>query len=144
MKVRTVLATKGTNVITIGPKQSVMEAVKTLASHRIGAVVVVDAAGVPVGIVSERDVVRRAAVDEHVLTRRVEEIMTKELVTGVPQDDLHSVAHIMTERRFRHLPIVEGSELVGIVSIGDVLKAERDRYRGEIDTLETQLMAEYA
>ena len=60
------------------------------------------------------------------------------------KDDLMSVAHTMTERRFRHLPILDDKRLVGIISIGDVIKAQRDTYRGEIDSLETQIMADEA
>lgn len=67
--------------------------------------------------------------------------MTGHVITGTPQDDLYSVAHTMTERRFRHLPIMDEGRLVGIISIGDVLKAQRDAYRGEIDTREVQLQA---
>jgi CBS domain-containing protein len=129
-------------VITIRPGHLVREAVQRLSQHKIGALVVVDEEGSPVGIISERDIVRRAATDENVFSLPVADIMTKELVTGIPQDDISSVAHTMTERRFRHLPIVENNELVGIISIGDILKAERDKYRGEIDTLETQILAD--
>jgi len=68
-------------------------------------------------------------------------VMTRELVTGVPQDDLESVAYTMTEKRTRHIPVVEHGTLVGIVSIGDVVKAQRDRYQGELHTLETQVLA---
>ncbi|MCZ7671918.1 MAG: CBS domain-containing protein [Chloroflexi bacterium] len=70
------------------------------------------------------------------------DLMTQQLITGVPNDDTFSIAHTMTEKHFRHLPILEEGKLVGIVSIGDIMKAERDRYRGEIDTLETQIMAD--
>jgi CBS domain-containing protein len=65
--------------------------------------------------------------------------MTREVVIGSPQDDLRTVGHTMTERRIRHLPVMEGGQLVGIVSIGDVLKAQRDEYLGELDTLQIQL-----
>jgi CBS domain-containing protein len=68
--------------------------------------------------------------------------MTKEVITGVPEDDIMSVVHTMTERRFRHLPIVDADQLIGVISIGDILKAQRDMYRGEIDTLETQILAQ--
>ena len=141
MKVRRILASKGMNVITIRPQQSVKEAVSLLARHNIGALVVVNEDGRPVGILSERDIIRRAAENERLFSEQVRDLMTKDVITGMPQDDTFSVAATMTERRFRHLPIMEEGELVGIVSIGDILKAERDQYRGEIDTLETQIMA---
>ncbi len=141
MKVKHILASKGMNVITIRPDQQVRDAIAMLTQHGIGALVVVDDSNKPVGIISERDIVRHAAVDEEVFSQIVSSIMTRNLITGIPQDDIASIAHTMTENRFRHLPIVEGDDLIGIISIGDVLKAERDEYRGEIDTLETQLLA---
>jgi CBS domain-containing protein len=94
-----------------------------------------------VGIISERDIIHRVAASQDAFAHTVGEVMTKEVVIGVPEDDVMSVAHTMTERRFRHLPILDGSRLIGIVSIGDLLKAQRDQYLGEIDTLETQIMA---
>jgi CBS domain-containing protein len=144
MKVRTILATKGTNVITIRPKQSLREAAQLLAEHNIGVLVVVNEARQPVGIISERDVIRTAARREDVFSLPVNQVMTKEVITGLPQDDLERVAHTMTEKRFRHLPIMEHGELVGIVSIGDIVKYQRDQYRGEVDTLQTQILADEA
>lgn len=142
MNVNTVLATKGSNVITIDSDQTLREATALLAKHNIGALVVVDETGYPVGIISERDLVQEAARNEDFFSQPVSAIMTRDLVTGVPQDDLHTVANLMTERRFRHLPIIEGGKLVGIISIGDVVKAQRDQYQGEVETLQTQIMAE--
>ncbi len=143
MKVKRLLATKSGPVITIGPDQPIRDAVALLSRHNIGALVVVAAGSdLPVGIISERDVIRRAAENEGVFSETVRDIMTKEVITGMPQDDLYSVIHTMTERRFRHLPVVDGEKLVGIISIGDVMKAQRDAYRGEIDTLETQILAD--
>ena len=141
MKVNSILSTKGREVVTIHPEQAIRDAVELLSSHNIGALVIVDSEDKLVGILSERDVIRRAAVDENVFSLPVAEVMTRKVITGVPQDDLFSVAHTMTERRFRHLPIIDNDRLVGIISIGDVLKAQRDQYRGEIDTLETQILA---
>ena len=142
MNIASILATKGGQAITIRPEQSVREAVALLGRHNIGALIVVNEANQPVGILSERDIVREAARDEQVFVRAVSEIMTKDVVTGLPQDDLLSVANTMTERRIRHLPIVDAGRLVGMVSIGDVVKAQRDKYQGEVDTLETQILAE--
>jgi CBS domain-containing protein len=142
MKVRRILAAKSGDVITMQPDQTIRDAVRLLTEHNIGAVVIVGPdAQRPVGILSERDVIRRAAEDEACFDEAVETIMTPNPVTGMPQDDLYSVAHTMTERRFRHLPIVDEGRLVGIISIGDVMKAQRDAYRGEIDTREAQLLA---
>lgn len=145
MKVRQILAIKGKNVITIRPDQQIRQAVALLAKHRIGALVVMEEGGSkPVGIISERDIINGAAADENLFSLSVSDLMTKKVITGIPQDDLASVAHTMTERRIRHLPILEDEALIGIISIGDVLKVERDAYRGQIDTLETQILADEA
>jgi CBS domain-containing protein len=142
MKINSILSTKGSEVISIRPDQSISEVVTLLGKHNIGALVVADDAGSLLGIISERDIIRTAAVDRNVFTLTVSEVMTKRVVVGLPEDDVISVAHTMTEKRFRHLPIVEGDRLVGMISIGDILKAQRDQYMGEIDTLETQILAD--
>jgi len=142
MKVRNILATKKGNVITIAPDEPVRRAIAMLAEHRIGALVVVDAAERLAGILSERDILYTAAEDEQLFGRPVSDIMTRDVVVGMPQDDVIAVAHTMLEKRFRHLPIVDEGRLCGIISIGDVLKIQRDAYRGEVDTLETRIIAE--
>jgi CBS domain-containing protein len=68
--------------------------------------------------------------------------MTKNVIVGVLQDEIDSVAHTMTEKRFRHLPVVDGGNLIGILTIGDVVKAQRDRYEGELHTLQIQITHE--
>jgi CBS domain-containing protein len=142
MNIASLLASKGTKVITIQPEQTIRQAVGLLAEHNIGALVVVDPTRQPVGILSERDIVRAAARSERVFAETVAVLMTKNVVLGVPQDDLASVGHTMTERRIRHLPVMESGRLVGIVSIGDVVKAQRDQYQGEVETLQTQLLSD--
>jgi CBS domain-containing protein len=142
MNVKRVLAVKGTHVVTIRPEQQVRVAIALLVKHNVGALVVVDEANHPVGIISERDIVRQAARNEQIFAQTIGEIMTRDLISGLPQDDLHSVANTMTEKRIRHLPIVEQGQLVGIISIGDVVKAQRDQYLGEVDTLQTQILAD--
>ena len=142
MNVARVLASKGIAVVTIGPGHTIRQALTLLAEHNIGALVVVDGAGGPVGIVSERDIVRALARSETILLESVASIMTREVIIATPQDDLVSVGRTMTERHIRHLPVVEAGRLVGIVSIGDVVKAQRDQYQGEVDTLQIQLLHE--
>jgi CBS domain-containing protein len=139
MKVSSILATKGMNVVTIRPEQSLKEAVALLIQYNIGALVAVDETGKPVGILSERDIVREAARSGDVVNPKVQQVMTKDVIAASPHDDLESVMHTMTNRRFRHLPIMDQGNLAGIVSIGDVVKALVDRYQGEIDTLQNQL-----
>src|SRR5439155_79050 len=82
---------------------------------------------------------REAARNERVFGMKVAEIMTRDVITGSPHDDLLTVAHTMTEKRIRHLPVVDEGRLVGIVSIGDIVKTQRDKYQGELDTLQAQL-----
>jgi CBS domain-containing protein len=136
-----ILARKGSKVVTCRPGQSIRQALALLAEHNIGALVVVDESGLPAGILSERDIVREAARDERLFARSVGEIMTRDVIVGVPEDDLRAVRRTMTERRIRHVPVVADGSLVGIVSIGDVVKAELDQYLGEVDTLQTQVGA---
>lgn len=143
--IKSILATKGANVITITPDQTIRDALATLAQHNVGALVVIDSGNKPVGIISERDIVRLAAKNENLFSLKINEVMTTNLILGVPQDELRAVANIMTEKRIRHLPIVDGQgKLIGIISIGDIVKAERNHFEGEADTLRTQILADAA
>ncbi|MBI2207121.1 MAG: CBS domain-containing protein [Candidatus Rokubacteria bacterium] len=142
MTIATILAKKGGHVFTVRPDQTIREALAILAERNVGALVVMASAGPPVGILSERDIVRRLVRDEQAFTMKVSELMSKPVISGVPQDDLASAAVTMTEKRIRHLPILDGERLVGVISIGDIVKAQRDEYQGEVETLETQLIEE--
>jgi CBS domain-containing protein len=137
MQISNILAKKGSDVVTIRPTQTIREALALLVGHRIGALMVVDGAGKVVGLLSERDIIRAAAQNEALFGEPVSSIMTKDVIVAHPGDDLKAVEKTMTERRFRHLPIMDHGELVGIVSIGDVVKAALDAYEGEIETLHT-------
>jgi CBS domain-containing protein len=139
MNIASILAQKGSKVATCRPEQSIREALALLAEHNIGALVVVDETSVPAGMLSERDIVREAARDERLFARTIGEIMTKDVIVGVPEDDLRAVRRTMTERRIRHVPVIAEGRLIGIVSIGDVVKAELDQYLGEVDTLQMQV-----
>ena len=142
MTIASLLSKKGVKVVTIGPQDTIRQALGRLAEHNIGALVVVDGQGGLVGIVSERDIVRALARTEAILVEPIAAIMTRDVIIGTPQDDLVAVGNTMTEHRFRHLPIVEGGRLVGIISLGDVVKAQRDQYQGEVDTLQFQILNE--
>jgi len=140
MKLAAVLAAKGSKVFSIRPDASIREAVAVLAANNIGALIVTIGTGVPEGILSERDIIRRLAESPEVLSASVRELMTSPVVSGTSADDLDSVLRTMTARRFRHLPVVDDGELVGMVTIGDLVKAELAEFRGAIATLETRLM----
>ncbi len=142
MKIQTVLASKGSHVVTIHPSQSLKQAAATLTQHNIGALVVVNDSDALVGILSERDIVRAAARRDDALRLTVQDVMTREVVTGSPQDDLQAVLKSMSAGNFRHVPILDQGILVGIVSIRDLVKAETEQYQGKIDTLETQITGE--
>ena len=144
MTIATILARKGTKVVTIRPEGTLRDALALLAQHSIGAVVVTDATGTLVGILSERDIVREAVRNERLFDLAVSAIMTKNVITGQPADDLNAVATTMTKKRFRHLPVLDGGKVVGVISLGDVVMAQRDEYLGEVDTLQTQLIGERA
>ena len=140
MKIQQILATKGSHVVTIHPWQLIRDAVAILYRHRIGALVVIDEAAQPVGLLSERDILWAAAGNESLFDLRVRELMTREIICGDPESDIEAVAHTMTERRIRHIPVMEEGALVGIISIGDVVKAQRDAYQGALYTLETMMI----
>ena len=114
MRVADLLRTKGSEVATVPPKVSVTGLLEDLARHNVGALVVVDESGTLVGIVSERDVVRRLNErGAELLTAPVSEIMTTEVVTCGADEGVDSLAEIMTERRIRHMPVVEDGRLIG-------------------------------
>ncbi|PYM25896.1 MAG: hypothetical protein DMD78_05680 [Candidatus Rokuibacteriota bacterium] len=140
MNIASILATKGDKVVTVRAEQSIREALGLLAQHNIGALVVVDDGRRPTGIISERDIVRTAVKNEAFFTLLVSQLMTRNLILGAPGDDLGAVGSTMVERRIRHLPVIDGGKLVGIVTIGDIVKAQRDQFQGEVDTLQTIVM----
>jgi CBS domain-containing protein len=142
MTVRTILDAKGNNVLTIEPTASLGDAVATLARHRVGALVVLGPDRRVIGILSERDIVRALAErGAGVLAEPLAPVMTRKVVTCSQSDTVGALMERMTTGKFRHLPVIEQDQLVGIVSIGDVVKAELDQYLGEVDTLQTQVGA---
>ena len=131
MKIRDILRDKGTDVVKIGPEATVLDAMRRLVEHDIGSVVVEEDDEV-VGILTERDVLRLGARDPHGWeSTQVRDAMTSDLIIATPDDDTHYCMEIMTRNRIRHLPIIRGGRLEGIVSIGDVVKASRDDAEAE-------------
>lgn len=125
MKIRDILRSKGSDVVQIEPDRTVLDAVGVLTEHRIGALVVTRG-GEIAGVLSERDVMNLVARRPDALAETtVSEIMTEDVIVGVADDDLDYVMNVMTNNKIRHLPIVDGGRLAGIVSIGDVVNEVR-------------------
>lgn len=126
MLVREILAHKGQVVHTCSPDDSLAEVVDLLVGHNIGSLVVMDE-GQMVGIITERDILRACATTRGPLQGlRVRDRMTRCPIVASPEDDVADVMCIMTERRIRHLPVVSSGRLMGIISIGDTVKAQHD------------------
>jgi CBS domain-containing protein len=124
MKVRDILVTKGDQVYTVFPHQTVQDAVRILMQHRIGALLVMDEHGGVAGIITERDVLRECSMGADRLERiPVQEAMTTNLVVGLPDDGLDDAMGAMTRHRVRHLPILRDGRVVGMISIGDIVRA---------------------
>lgn len=137
MRVKDVLAKKGVAVATVGSGAIVAQVISDLAGHRVGALVVSPDGRNVHGIVSERDVVH--ALDSYgadVLAMPVSVIMTADVTTCSPADEVRALARTMTDQHFRHMPVLVDGELAGIVSIGDIVKIRVD----ELETEHEQLM----
>jgi CBS domain-containing protein len=141
MTVKTILSRKGGDVVTIEPTATLGTAIKLLAERRIGAVVVTDLDRRVVGILSERDVVRAlAARGPAVLNEHVEEVMTRKVVTSSRGETIAAIMERMTAGKFRHLPVIEEDHLVGIISIGDVVKFRLEEIEGESNALREYIL----
>ena len=136
MFVSDILAQKGNRVVAVTPDETLASAIATLSARRIGAVVVLDPDKNLAGILSERDIlhaVARRAADA--LGLRVADVMTTPVITCDPDDTVEHVMELMTNGRFRHLPVVRRGALMGVVSIGDVVKWRLDETRQEAEVL---------
>jgi CBS domain-containing protein len=138
MKINDVLRGKSSNdVVTITPDVTVRDLLALLAEHNIGAVIVSGDGKAVDGIVSERDVVRKLNGNDEVLDAKVEQIMTAVVQTCEPGYDVDELMAVMTEHRIRHVPVVEDGKLVGVVSIGDVVKSRITQLEFERDQLDS-------
>jgi CBS domain-containing protein len=123
MRVVEVLRSKGVNVVSIAPTATLHEAAQLLFEHRIGALIVRDERDQVVGVLSERDIVATLArLASDALSTRVSEAMSSDVVKCSLEDSLEQLMQLMTEHRIRHLPVLENQKLVGVISIGDVVK----------------------
>lgn len=140
MLVRQIIGIKGgSDVVTLPLGTKVAEAARTLSEKRIGAIVVVDDE-TPQGILSERDIVRELGRrGEHSLSDPVDALMTREMVTCAPEETADQVMQKMTDGRFRHMPVMEGGAMVGLISIGDVVKARLSELAMEKGALEDMI-----
>ena len=135
---------KASTVWTIGPNAMVIDAIRFMDEKNVGALPVVDN-GTLVGIVSERDYTRKVVLKGRSSKETpVSEIMTKQLITVNPRESVTECMRIITEKRIRHLPVLEGVDLVGILSIGDILNWLISAQAATIDNLERYLMREYS
>ena len=142
MNVATILREKGRNIVSESPATPIRDIVKRLADEKIGALLVLGPGGELAGIVSERDVIREIARQgDGCLDEAVSTIMTSNVVTCTEHDSVAAVMGVMTAGRFRHMPVTENDRLVGIVSIGDVVKNHIAEVEMEASALKSYLVA---
>ncbi len=136
MTIASIIHGKPHRLITVAPDESLQQAAEVLTRERIGALLVLKPNGDVAGILSERDIVKAVGVKgADVLARPVAELMTKEVTCCAPEDTVDEAMAIMTERRFRHLPVRHGGRIVGILSIGDVVKMKVEEAEAESQSL---------
>jgi CBS domain-containing protein len=136
MNVSSILAAKGGDVITIEPTATIAAAAALLTEKRIGALVIVGAGGRVAGILSERDIVHTLARrGRQALDEPLSQAMTREVATCGPDDEITSLMERMTDGKFRHMPVIDGGKLAGIVSIGDIVKQRVDEMERESEAM---------
>ena len=123
MKIKDITKINGREIITVGPNDTVSQAIDKLVNHRIGALPVCESEGKLVGIISERDILNglhRRGKD--ITNARVRDLMTTDVIVGVPEDDLDQILTTMTEKGVRHIPVMAGPRVIGMLSIRDVIE----------------------
>jgi len=136
MELKEILKKKGDKPVIVPEASTVASAIRTMNEHRVGSVMVQGPGGEPIGILTERDVVRLYAEGESDFeTMLIKDWMTTEITIGQPSDTVSEVLAIMTVKRFRHLPVVEDGKMVGVVSIGDLVKAKLEETAFEAKVL---------
>jgi CBS domain-containing protein len=142
MLIKQILSGKASGPIaTVKPDSTVSDAANMLSTHRIGALVVSNTGTDVVGILSERDIVRELGKrGAGCMSDKVSDLMTANIITTEPTETAESVLAQMTEKRFRHMPVMEGAEMIGIVSIGDIVSARLSEISTEKDALQSMIM----
>lgn len=136
MNAAKILAAKGGTVFTVSPDASLLEAADTLTKRRVGAVIAVDEADKPVGVFSERDLVKAlAASGPEALSQPVSSVMTRALITARARESVDALMGLMTEKRVRHIIIMDGGRMAGVVSIGDVVKRKIAQAEAEAEAM---------
>ena len=133
MKMRDLLKIKGRIVITIGPNETIAAAIQKLVEYDRGAIPVCNEKGELVGIITERDIVRKCFVRmESLANIKIEDVMTKGVAIGAPDDDLDYAISVMKQKRIRHLPIVDQQKVVGMISMRDLFDVQLSETKAEI------------
>ncbi len=144
LTIRELLESKEPNLLAVTEETAVREAARRMVEHKVGSALVRDDEGRLIGILTERDVLRIiAGNDVKVLGNPVSEFMTRELYFAKPDEDLDYAANVMTKMRFRHLPVVDGKELLGILSIGDVVRGLKSHAEYENHLLRDYISGKY-
>lgn len=144
MKVKDLLKLKGRPVVTIGPNETVHAAMQKLAENNIGALPVCDAKGTILGIISERDLLKECSQRVRAIaSTKVKDVMTTDIAIGIPDDDLDYVMSIMTQKEIRHLPIMVGPKLEGIISMRDIVETQLEESKAQVRFLSNYISGGY-
>jgi len=142
MLIRDILRKKGSKTITTSKETKIVDIAHILAKEKIGAIIIIEKEKV-IGILSERDIVRAFTQKKSVRNTQVHELMTKNVITCSLEDNNEDLLTLMVTKKFRHLPVLEKNKLIGIVSIGDLVKDRTKRLKKEIDQLKTYVTKSY-
>lgn len=143
MKAKEVIEKKGTKVFTSSPSYSIKNALNCMIENKVGSLIIVDDKKCPIGIITERDVLRLVNQKEDWQNCTVGEYMTKKLVIGLLDDDLEYIMSLMTLNYFRHVPILDEGKIAGIISIGDIVKAQLKDYKSDNRYLSDYIASKY-
>ena len=133
MNVEDFLEIKCRPVITIGPDKTIQAALKKLVDNNIGALPVCDSKGVMLGIITERDLLKECLQNiTQVSSTTIKDVMTKEVAISVPEDNIDYIISAMTKKKIRHIPVVGGSKLVGMISARDLVESQLEEYKADV------------